>query len=324
MSLSPLAWRYVGAQSFASATVASALDALFTLGGAATYADGTTRTVGSGSAWTWSRYQNAGTTEACYATPPTDTLGLRVILAGAAAPPSPVQTMASPDVAAAGTMHTNIIKNAGSFSSWNGASPFTSGQTFGYWRFWASSSGAGTVRLYEGTEAVLVLISTGGGNIYAVFLGALLDSESPDVTSDAESDGKLYGMITTGPTNFIVSNLNTAAAFLDHSVTNNQNHAGIFTPGGSALLTMNRRAPANAALSTTSLKTRSGRYVRAPYDYRSTASAPNDVSLGRLREISMFADGKTGTRLVSGQTTIGYLVSGSTSVDQDAVILAHA
>ena len=324
MSLSPLAWRYVGAQSFASATVASALDALFTLGGAVTYDDATTRTPGSGSAWTWSRYQNGGTTEACYATPPTDTLGLRVILAGAAAPPSPVQTMASPDVAAAGTMHTNIIKNAGSFSSWNGASPFTSGQTFGYWRFWASASGAGTVRLYEGTEAVLVLISTGGGNIYAVFLGALLDSESPDVTSDAESDGKLYGMITTGPTNFIGSALNTAAAFLDHSVTNNQNHAGIFTPGGSALLTMNRRAPANAALSTTSLKTRSGRYVRAPYDYRSTASAPNDVSLGRLREISMFADGKTGTRLVSGATTIGYLVSGSTSADQDAIFLAHA
>ena len=324
MSLSPLAWRYVGAQAFASATVASALDALFTLGGAVTYDDATTRTPGSGSAWTWSRYQNGGTTEACYATPPTDTLGLRVILAGAAAPPSPVQTMAVPDVAAAGTMHTNIIKNAGSFSSWNGASPFTSGQTFGYWRFWASASGAGTVRLYEGTEAVLVLISTGGGSIFGVFLGALLDSESPDVTSDSESDGKLYGMITTGPTNGINSSMNTAAAFLDHSVTASNQHAGIFTPGGSALLTMNRRAPSNAALTTTSLKTRSGRYVRAPYDYRSTASAPNDVSLGRLREISMFADGKTGTRLVSGATTIGYLVSGSTSVDQDAIFLAHA
>ena len=324
MSLAPLAWRYVGAQAFASATVASALDALFTLGGAATYDDATTRTPGSGSAWTWSRYQNAGTTEACYATPPTDTLGLRIILAGAASAASPVQTMAVPDVAAAGTMHANVIKNAGSFASWNAASPFTSGQTFGYWRAWASASGAGTVRLYEGTEAVLVLISTGGGNIYAVLLGALLDSESPDVTSDAESDGKLYGMITTGPTTAIGSSMNTAAAFLDHSVTASQNHAGIFTPGGSALLPMNRRAPANAALTTTSLKTRSGRYVRAPYDYRSTASAPNDVSLGRLREISMFADGKTGTRLVSGATTIGYLVSGSTSADQDAVILAHA
>jgi hypothetical protein len=324
MSLAPLAWRYVGAQAFASATVASALDALYTLGLATTYADATTRTPGSGSAWTWSRYQNAGTTEACYASPPTDTLNLRVILAGVAVAPSPVQTMAVPDVAAAGTLHANVIKNAGSFASWNAASPFTSGQTFGYWRVWASSSGVGTVRLYEGTEAVLVLIETAAGSIYGVFLGALLDSESPDVTNDAESDGKLYGMITSGITNAISSSMNTAAAFLDHSVTASANHAGLFTPAGSALLPMNRRAPANAALTTTSLKTRSGRYVRAPYDYRSTASAPNDVSLGRLREVSMFADGKTGTRLTSGATTIGYLVSGSTSADQDAVILAHA
>ena len=324
MSLSPLAWRYVGAQAFASATVAAVLDALYTLGLAVTYDDATTRTPGSGSAWTWSRYQNAGTTEACYARPPTDTLGLRVILAGAAAPPSPVQTMAVPDVAAAGTMHANVIKNAGVFASWNAAAPFTSGQAFGYWRAWATAAGVGTVRLYEGTEAVLVLISTGGGNIYAVILGALLDSESPDTTLDAESDGKLYGMITTGPTNFIGSTLNTAVGFLDHSVTASQNHAGIFTPGGSALLPMNRRAPSNAALTTTSLKTRSGRYVRAPYDYRSTAAAPNDASLGRLREISMVADGKTGTKLTSGATTIGYLVSGSTSADQDAIFLAHA
>lgn len=324
MSLAPLAWRYVGAQAFASATVASALDALYTLGLATTYDDSTNRTPGSGSAWTWSRYQNASTTEACYATPPTDTLGLRVILAGAAAAASPVQTMAVPDVAAAGTMHVNVIKNAGNFASWNAASPFTSGQTFGYWRAWASASGAGTVRLYEGTEAVLVLISAGNGNIYAVILGALLDSESPDTTLDAESDGKLYGMITTGPTSPIGSSINTANLFLDHAATASQNHAGIFTPGGSALLPMNRRAPAAASLTTTTLKTRSGRYVRAPYDYRSTASAPNDVSLGRLREISMFSDGKTGTRLVSGATTIGYLVSGSTSADQDAVFLAHA
>jgi hypothetical protein len=324
MSLAPLAWRYVGAQAFASGTVASALDALYTLGLKVTYDDATTRTPGSGSAWTWSRYQNAGTTEACYATPPTDTLNLRVILAGVAVAPSPVQTMAVPDVAAAGTLHANVVKNAGSFASWNAASPFTSGQTFGYWRVWASSSGAGTVRLYEGTEAVLVLISTAAGAPYAVLLGAFLDPESPDVTSDAESDGKIYGMITTGPTNVISSALNQGSGFLDHSPTASSNHAGVFTPGGSTLITMSRRAWANSGPTTTSLKTRSGRYVRAPYDYRSTASAPNDVSLGRLREISMFADGKTGTRLVSGATTIGYLVSGSASVDQDAVILAHA
>jgi hypothetical protein len=324
MSLSPLAWRYVGAQSFASATVAAVLDALYTLGGAATYADGTTRTVGSGSAWTWSRYQNAGTTEACYATPPTDTLGLRVILAGAASLPSPSPTMAAPDAAAINVLNVNVIKNAGAFASWNAASPFTSGQTFGYWRAWATAAGVGTVRLYEGTEAVLVLFETASATAYGAILGALLDSESTDVTLDAESDGKLYGIITSGTASNITGTLNTSAAFLDHSVTASQNHAGIFTPGGSTLLPMNRRAVSTTAMTTTGLKTRSGRYVRAPFDYRSTAASPNDLALGRLREISMFSDGKTATKLTSGATTIGYLVGGSSVTDVDVVILAHA
>lgn len=324
MSLSPLAWRYVGAQAFAAATVASALDALYALGLAVTYADATTRTPGSGSAWTWSRYQNVGVTEACYGAPPTTTLGLRVILAGAAVAPVPVQTMAVPDVAAAGTLHANVVKNAGAFASWNAAAPFTSGQAFGYWRVWSSGAGVGTVRLYEGTEAVLVLIEQSAGNPYAVLLGAPLDSESTDVVSDAESDGKLYGMIVSGPTNVISSMISTASGFLDHSSTASNHHAGIFTPGGSTFLTMSRRGAATGAMTTTGLKTRSGRFVRAPYDYRSTASAPNDVALGRLREISMFCDGKTGTKLTSGGTTIGYIVSGSASVDQDAIILAHA
>jgi hypothetical protein len=324
MSLSPLAWRYVGAQAFGAATVAAVLDALYTLGTAVTYADATTRTPGSGSAWTWSRYQNASVTEACYATPPTATLGLRVILAGAASLPSPSPTMATPDAAAINILNCNVIKNAGSFASWNAASPFTSGQTFGYWRVWPTTAGAGTVRLYEGTEAVLVLIETASASQYGAILGAILDSESTDLVNDSESDGKLYGIITSGTSANISGTIHTVSQFLDHSTTASQHHAGIFTPGGSTLLTMSRRAQANVAMTTTGLKTRAGRFVRAPYDYRATAVAPNDVALGRLREISMFSDGKVGTKLTSGGTTIGYLVGGSSSTDVDVVILAHA
>lgn len=325
MSLSPLAWRYVGAQAFASATVAAVLNALFTLGGASTYADGTTRTVGSDSAWTWSRYQNGGTTEACYATPPTNTLGLRVILAGAASLPSPSPTMASPDAAAINVLNVNVIKNAGAFASWNAASPFTSGQTFGYWRAWATSAGVGRVRLYEGTEAVLVLIeTTATGATYGAILGAILDSESTDAVNDAESDGKIYGIITSGTSANISGVMHSTGQFLDHSTTASNNHAGIFTPGGSTLIPMSRRARSINAMSTTGLRTRSGRYVRAPYDYRATAAAPNDVPLGRLREISMFCDGKTATKLTSGGTTIGYLIGGSSSTDVNVVILAHS
>jgi len=64
MSLAALNWRYVGSAGFATATVATVLDAVYTLGLSVTYADTTTRTPGSGSAWTWSRYQNVSVTEA--------------------------------------------------------------------------------------------------------------------------------------------------------------------------------------------------------------------------------------------------------------------
>ena len=87
---------------------------------------------------------------------------------------------------------------------------------------------------------------------------------------------------------------------------------------------MNLRIESSSGMTTTGLKTRSGRFVRAPLDYRSPAAPPNDGALGRLREISMFCDGKTGTKLTSGGTTIGYLVGGSSSTDVDVVFLAHA
>jgi hypothetical protein len=167
-------------------------------------------------------------------------------------------------------------------------------------------------------------VETSAGVSYGVILGALLDPESTDVVNDSESDGKLYGMITSGTTANISGIMNSTTQFLDHSATQSENHAGIFTPGGSTLLTMSRRARTVNAMSTTGLRTRSGRYVRAPYDYRATAAAPNDVSLGRLREIFTFSDGKTAQKQTSGATTIGYLVGGSSVTDVDVIFLAHA
>jgi hypothetical protein len=175
MSLEHLNWRYVGSQSFASATVAAVLDAIYTLGTTTTYANGATRTEGTGSAWTYTgnRYQNAGTTEALYPAPPTSTLNGRILLAGAATLPSPNPTMASPDAAAANILLANVVKNAGAFATWNAASPMTSGQTFGYWRVWPTSAGTGSVYLYEGKDAMLVVISAGAA-AYAWIGGATL------------------------------------------------------------------------------------------------------------------------------------------------------
>jgi hypothetical protein len=325
MSLEHVAWRYVGSQTFATATVAAVLDALYTLGTKATYYDASTRTQGSGSAWTYTgnRYQNAGTTEALYPAPPTNTLTQRVLVAGAATLPTPSPTAASPDSTAANTLMVNIVKNAGAYNAWNAASPMTSGTTFGYWRVWPTTAGTGTVYLWEGKDVMMVIITTSTGTSYGFIAGAILDPETTDA-SDGESDGKLYGLIVSGTTAVISTAFFSTADFLTHSGTASAFHAAVFTPGGSTLLTMSPVTNGRTAMTTTGLRTRAGQYARVPFVYRYTAAAPNDRFAGRLREVFMFSDSQTPRVQTNGATTIGYVVGASSVSDNDAILLEHA
>ena len=323
MSLTTQVWKYVGTASFASGLVALALDALNTLGTAVTYADATTRTPGSGSAWTWSRYQNVGVTEAMYATPPTDTLSQRIILAGqAAAVKTP--TMASPDTSAAAVILAGINKNSGAFNAWDNVAPFTSGSFSGFWRAWPGSVGAGSVYLYECQEAVIVLITTTAGGVYGILMGAFLDPESSDVAVDAESDGKLYGMSVSGVTAAMHASWwtqNSTSDWLRHSVTASQMHAAVFTPGAGTVLTFEPLVSPRTAMTASGLKSRSGRFGRQGFAARASLTAPNDQTLGRFREICVFNDAQVPSKQSNGGTTIGHVVSASTAAAADAILL---
>jgi hypothetical protein len=323
MSLAALNWRYVGAGSFASATVAAVLDAVYTLGLATTYADTTTRTPGSGSAWTWSRYQASSTTEAAYATPPLVTLTQRIILAGRVAAATP--PMASPDVWVVNNLLASVVKNAGAFLAWDNAAPFTTGQFFGYWRVWATSAGVGTVHLYESQEAVMIVVATTAGVVYPVMLGAWCDPESPDVVLDAETDGKLYGSMVVG-----AASTGLALAWWTQNSTNSlwitdttagECHCGVFTPGAGSIISAERLVQPVSTMSATALQTRSGRYGRAAVGLR-MSNAPTSL-LGRLREIYMFSDGQTPSKQTHAGSTIGYVVSASTVAQADAILLGH-
>jgi hypothetical protein len=52
MALPTLNWKYVGALNHVVSSINSALDAVYTLGTSVTYADGSPRVPGTGSAWT--------------------------------------------------------------------------------------------------------------------------------------------------------------------------------------------------------------------------------------------------------------------------------
>ena len=323
MSLAALNWRYVGSAGFASATVAAVLDAIHGLGLAVTYADATTRTPGSGSAWTWSRYQNVGVTESAHAVPPLSTLTQKIILAGRATSATP--PMAAPDTYFANNLLASVAKNAGAYLAWDNANPFTSGQFFGYWRAWPISAGVGTVFLYESQEAVMVVVSTTAGLVYPLMLGAWCDPESPDVVLDAESDGKLYGSMVCGALSGGLS-----ATWWTQQVTNSlwitdvtagESHCGVFTPGAGSIIVAERLWVVLSSMTATGMQTRSGRFGRAAVGLR-MANAPTAL-LGRLREIFMFSDAQTPSKQTNAGSTIGYVVSGSTVAQADAILLGH-
>ena len=330
MSLPAPNWRYVGNQTFAVASVAAALDALYTLGTAVLYADGSVRTPGSGSAGTYSRFQSAGVTQSVYLTPTLLTaLNQRIILSGyTGAAPVPGGTPATPDTMAADTVFISINKNSGAFASWNAALPFTTGSFFGYWRVWPTTAGAGSVDLYECTEGVwIVFRNSTGAATYQCGAGALIDPESADLL-DAESDGRIYGCWTTGSGGAASSDLVQGGANrtpFNHAVAASGTHNGVFTPGAGTLITASRNLFYGLIPpSPTYFRTRSGRFGRAnSIVVNATAAAPSDNVLGALRGISYCSNATLGQRQVDGATTVGYIVSGQASTSGSAFLLLY-
>ena len=325
MALAHVEWRYVGSVAFVSATVASALDAVYTLGTTGSYADGTSRVQGSNSAWnfTGNRFQSSSVTEAVWCTPPGGVNTQTVLMAGSAINQPTGSAMAAPDLATTNNMFVNLTKGSGSYNNWVLNPPINNGTTFGYWKFWSTAGGAGNAFLWESKECVAVILNTSTGTTYGFIAGAILDPESADV-ADAESDGRLYGIICGGaiiiPSNFTT---NTAAnTFLtNHSPTNGQAHSGVFTPGASTIITL-KTNQALVQSDNTTFRTTSGKFVRQTITM--CKSGTPFTFIGRLRDIMYCTDGKTGQKLLDGASTVGYLMGSHTSTDNDQLILEHS
>jgi hypothetical protein len=325
MALPAQQWKYVGSQSFGSGTVAAALDALYTLGTAATYADGSARTPGSDSAGTYSRYQNGGVTEAVYCTPATaNALNQRLIWAGSASVGS--ATMAAPDTYLQNYILVSVNKNSGAFNAWDAALPFTSGQFFGYWRLWNASAGVGNVYLWECQEAAHVAISRAAGTTNHCTVGAFIDPGSTD-PADAESDGRLYGVATTGSSS-VAGNFsgagNTNTSMWGYGTSNGQTHSGVFNPGASTIQPAQRNTQWTAVSANCGRLT-SGRYAYFSDSFTMVKDTGTDFLVGVLRGISPFPDAIAGQRLNDGATDIGAVVGRDVlSPDDCALFLRNA
>lgn len=321
-----MAWRYVGTRTFTVASMNALLDELHTLGTSGTYADGASRTPGSGSAGTWSKVQISSVTECLNVTPPVNALNTRIMIAGATYNPSPSPTMHSPETYSASNLMVNLVKNAGSFTTWNATNPFTSGQTFGWGKWWSTSNGVGNVYLWEAKEAIAVIvINSAGDTAYGFIAGAIVDPESADTTVDCESDGRMYGVARTGVSTpirggFWTDNGIYGHSFLRSSSTNNQPFSAVFAPGSASLLQMNPMMSFISSPSPTGLKTRSGLFARLAITWR--GSTPDNI-LGRFREVYAYSDGQLPARQMDGANPVGYIFCGSSVSQVDCILLEH-
>lgn len=251
MPLPTLHWKFVGADASLYSNVSGLIDAIYRLGQSTTYVDGTVRTPGTGSAWTWVREGSGVSTVAAIGAPPSvapyeNTLNMRYIFAGngAAAPAN----ILAPDTNAAGQLIGTLWMgmNRGAFTyvgPWTAAQPFGSGFS-GYWHGGGSFSIRVGVFMYESEEACAVMTVQSDGATQIFLFGALFD---PLAASGVESTGRLYYMQTQGwgqilNASFLAFDSNIAdGSWGNHNTTaNSGSHCGYFDPGTTSVLTARR------------------------------------------------------------------------------------
>ena len=325
MALPDLNWRFVGTRVFVGGNLVAALNATYDLGIAVTYSDGTVRVPGTGSAWTWAREQSAGTTVSTYGNPPTNALAFRYIIGGTVGLSAP--TMLTPDSAVANCLFYAMQRNAGAYTTWTSATPFTNAGFSGYWR--AARTFAtlmDSVSMWESQEGCVIQWGlSSDGSTSSVGFGALIDPLSV-AAANAESDGRLYMMFGAGtsfPTSTVWASLavNNASGTWGAGSSGGAGfcHSGVFAPGTAVMYggagaqtyrfgTFLQSAPFNSTNGATPLipvviTTAAGLYLGQSRQWYITENQPSRIAV-KL-----------------GATTVGWICGATIGVPANCVIL---
>ena len=327
MALSALNWRLLPPQVVTSNNVNAILDLIYTMGISATYSDGSGRTPGSGSAWTWGRdttnaYQS-GVTTAAYATPPVDAIGHKVCFAGSTVAGAPGSKMYL-DTYTAAVMMVGTAKNSGSYGTWtSGTTPFTTGDFTGFIHACRNTGAAtySTIYMYESQECIIVQLISSAGAVCEIVAGAFIDPLSSN-SLNAESDGRLYGVTSSGSTSFLSAVRWTAAPnqTFNHTGGNGAPHAAVFVPGASTVQSVYKFTYVlNTTYASINLTAKNGDIPRITVPMGYTTSP---YFSGQLRQIYTTKNsGTTGLTWSISGVAQGYVLSGSTITTSEAMVI---
>lgn len=348
MALPALHWRLLPPVFIANTASASEImDAIYTMGTSTVYADGSARapgtfaspgtaslpaSVGTGSAWTWNFDNTTFGTSAktcCYAYPPTTTsIGQTIIVGCTSSTTGATWLQAQTDLRTASAVYVGCAKNTGVYTTWNTAgTPFTSGSFTGFALVGVAGPGYNQVFMMESEEAVVLIFARSNGTTMSCCLGAFVDPLSAS-TTNAETDGRLYGYVNTGTGAGTTSNgtantwmssggvANDAVPFWNVTTGASQ-HFGLFTPGAGTIMLARRFGDFTPAPTTQS---RNGDIPGIPFQIILTAGG----YLGQLRQMTITRESASAGQAL--QTTAGikgYSYSVSTIGSSDTLLLQY-
>jgi len=356
MSLPALEWRKLPVRTFqVTQSVSTMLTTIADMITGSAYSDGSVRVPGSGSAWsTGSMFFTGSNAEALYCFPPLKTeLTQSVIFSGKQ--PNGASSSATPYMATnetyasagPGYLYVASAKLGASSSvsagQWTSIYPYgSSSYSTGYASFTPQLSNVGSsdkISIYESKEAIAVFIYRPGTTVnYGAIAGAIVDPEQSNPTSsfDAEVDGRLYGILTSGTTAINAGFLTNSSA-IQYFLTQ-QNASGVnpkfqlFTPSISppqttmAVAAEKTNSTSTGFYPTRNYTTISGKFIKTPLKCVRYDSGTPSSYIGRLRDISSIRNSLNGLTIRDNTTNTvsGFSISASENSANYAILLNYS
>lgn len=331
MALSALEWRMLKPVALTpNMTLNTLLDAMYTSMTDTEYADGSSRTAGSDSAWSWSKDTTKFTprTTALVGTPPINALGMGYIIAGDSVGGATPTALGSVDVmGTANLFYISMSKNSGTYTDWTAAQPFgASSYHSGFIRatmLMVASQFVSptTVYLFESKEAFFCLLTRASDGAATMFMmGALIDPLS-GAAANAETDGRLYTIANTssgtvaGTTAFMGNGLSPFAG----GTTANAGHQYTFNVGN--VNTCRDTAKIGSfTVNTNAFTAPNGEFPNVPFSAYFPATGQ---FAGQYRQIGLTRATTPGAEVSVNGVVKGYAISGSSATVGPAVLLTY-
>lgn len=312
MSLSPLQWRKLPVRILATSsfTTGYILDNIYDMLTGSLYFDGSARVAGTDSGWkNVTKFQTGSNTEAVYCYPPFDTVMSQSVIFSGKVSTLGASSSALPPTVTNENLYVNsqslyvaLVKSAsGAFTQWTSRHPFgSSSYSTGYVSLANTTQMATNQKLiiYESTEAIAICTYNPSANSNNVIIaGAIIDPEQNVTTIDAENDGRLYAIVSTGagtsatPTGVHTGSLlnyTAGGALFSHNTALSTATIGyprflMFTPQSQSFTTASVEKHADFWYMNSSGNSLNGKLVSS--QLRCISSGSN-FYLGRLRDIT--------------------------------------